>query len=55
MEGIKISELEELPSVTGDEYIPVVDSDGANKKVKTGGDSYCRFITFFHLRKTNTK
>lgn len=31
--GTKISELQELQSITGDEYIPVVDGTG-NKKVK---------------------
>lgn len=35
-EGVKISEMTELESVTGNEYFPVVDSSGENKKVKTG-------------------
>lgn len=34
-EGIKISEMTELTSITGNEYFPVVDSLGENKKVKT--------------------
>lgn len=34
MANIKISEFQELTDVTGNEYIPVVDSNGENKKVK---------------------
>lgn len=33
-EGLKISEMTELESLTGNEYIPVLDSEGNNKKVK---------------------
>lgn len=33
--GTKISELQELQSITGNEYIPVVDGT-ANKKVSIG-------------------
>lgn len=35
MANIKISEFQELTDVTGNEYIPVVDSNGDNKKVKS--------------------
>ena len=34
-EGIKISEMTELTSITGNEYFPAVDNSGENKKVKT--------------------
>ena len=34
--GTKISQMAELNEVTGNEYIPVVDSTGNNKKVKSG-------------------
>lgn len=35
-EGIKISEMTELENIQGGEYIPIVDSEGYNKKIKTG-------------------
>lgn len=34
-EGIKISEMPELENIQGGEYIPIVDTEGYNKKVKT--------------------
>lgn len=33
--GTKISEMTELENIQGGEYIPIVDSEGYNKKVKT--------------------
>lgn len=35
MANIKISEFQELTDITGNEYIPVVDSTGDNKKLKS--------------------
>ena len=32
--GTKISEMAEKSSIGGTEYIPIVDTDGSNKKVK---------------------
>lgn len=32
--GTKISEMTEKSSIGGTEYIPIVDTDGSNKKVK---------------------
>lgn len=32
--GTKISEMSEKSSIGGTEYIPIVDTDGSNKKVK---------------------
>lgn len=34
--GVKISELEEIAIVTGEEFIPLAINDTENKKVKTG-------------------
>lgn len=36
IQGTKISQMDELVDVTGNEYIPVIDSSGTNKKIKTG-------------------
>lgn len=35
-DGVKISDMPDLSSLTGKEYFPVVDSSGTNKKVATG-------------------
>lgn len=35
MEGTKISEMTEKTTVEGTEYIPIVDTDGSNKKMKS--------------------